>query len=250
MQKTNIQYLTHTWNPIAMKCTPVSEGCRNCWHLKITDRMCKNMALPEGERLALEGTGPFVLRTREMDAPLRLKKPGRIGVQFMGDLFHEDMPADFIKSVWEVMSKCPHIFLILTKRAKRLPDIAHWLYRQEAKNVWLGVTVCNQDEADEKIPILLQIPAVVRWVSLEPLLEPVDLQYAAFNGADSLSALEGISWVVLGGETGPGARPMKPEWAIAVKDQCQAQGVPFFFKNLGKETSRMLEGREWNELPS
>jgi protein gp37 len=255
MQRTGIQYLTHTWNPIAMRCTRVSPGCQNCWHLSVADRLSENLNLPLDEREALAGTGRFIIRLREMDAPLRLKKPAFIGVQFMGDLFHKDVRIGFIKSAWEIMGKCPqHIFLVLTKRAHRLPEIGHWLYRQESKNIWLGVTVCNDSEL-WKVAELLKIPAAVRWVSIEPMLGPVDLLYPTFNGADSLSAMTGLNWVVLGGETGPGARPMYPDWPIWIKDQCQAGGVPFFFKNhgsyfkLGKASSRLLEGREWNELP-
>lgn len=132
-------------------------------------------------------------------------------------------------------------------------------------NVWLGVTVVNQVEADEKIPFLLQIPAAVRWISIEPMLSAIDLNpwlskcsYYCDHDSDGgghRPEQSKIDWVLVGGETGPGAREMKPEWAISVKDQCQDQGVPFFFKNhgsyykLGKPTSRLLEGKEWNELP-
>jgi protein gp37 len=272
MQKTNISYLTHTWNPIAMRCTPCSPGCEHCWHLRMAARLCKNPMIPEDERKALAGEGPFVLREREFDTLKKLKKPSVIGVQFMGDLFHEDVPDEWIEKVYSVIhQEGQHTFVTLTKR----PDRGlRWYYRPisecthtiigamqrfrfnnsfQLDNLYLGVTVCNQPEADEKIFLLRQIPAEHRWVSLEPLLGPVRLpgildgctharapfsceSYCSIPGPCHLR-LTGESpfdLVVLGAETGPKARPMHPGWVQQVRDGCQASGVPFYFKGWGE----------------
>lgn len=258
MQKTGIEYLTHTWNPIAMRCSKCSPGCDGCWHLRTADRLCKNPALPENERAALAGTGPFILRERELSAPLRTKKPAVIGVQFMGDLFHEKVPSLFPHHVNVRMAQCEqHTFLMLTKRPRillerKIPPFDH---------VWHGLTICNQPEADEKIPIFLQVPGR-KFLSIEPMLGPIDLaecftepaslalRYlsAFYNTPDGKFDPEGkghqynrrvknpvpIVAVILGGETGPGARPMHPDWVRLVRDQCATAGVPFFFKGWGE----------------
>lgn len=240
MQKTNISYLTHTWNPIAMRCSRVSEGCRECWHLRTADRLCKNPGLPEDERRALAGEGPFVLRERELEAPLRLKRPSVIGVQFMGDPFHEDVPDEFRDQVYAVMHGCDrHTYLSLTKRPDNLLRYSqtHFLPGyQGVGHIWHGVTICNQAEHDAKIDDFLWVPGR-KFLSLEPLLGPVDLELEKpDNGAPI-----GVDAVILGGETGPGARPVHPDWVRKIRDDCQASGVPFFFKQWG-EWSESLNG--------
>lgn len=243
MQKTGIEYLTHTWNPIAMRCTRVSEGCRECWHLRTADRLSKNPGLPEDERKALAGEEPFVLRERELSAPIRAKKPAVIGVQFMGDLFHEDVPDEFIDQAFLRMAwKSEHTFLVLTKRPQRISrwfdnNYFHPWTPENIPNLYLGVTVCNQQEADEKIPELLKVPGK-KWLSIEPMLGPISFRWmkgiSRTESTGHLDILKDISCVVLGGETGPGARPMHPDWVRSVRDQCQAAGVPYFFKQWGE----------------
>jgi protein gp37 len=154
-----------------------------------------------------------------------------------------------------------HSFLLLTKRINRLLTIQPFPkpYLSNAPNVWLGVTVVNQAEADEKIPILLQIPAAVRWLSIEPMLGPVNISKWLITEAQikgpgyEPARIKSIDWVVLGGETGPGARPMRSDWGLSIKNQCVSAGIPFFFKSWGsawgKYTGRLLDGKIWNELP-
>lgn len=299
---TKIEYLTHTWNPLAMRCDPVSEACDHCWHLAMAKRLAANPAISLAERNAYAGKG-IVLRSNISD--MLPKKPGRIGVQFigvqfMGDLFHEDIPHDIRNQVFEAMTENnqhQYLYLLLTKR----PHIAlefdkfrerSWLqypYSPWGDHVWLGVTAENQKRADERIPTLLSIPAAKRFVSIEPMLGPVDLRKfftvydedfpATVNNVVCMSpgeyhafkewkkaAKRSLSWVICGGETGPGARPMHPDWVRSLRDQCQSAGVPFFFKGWGafkgsaefmdgiklagsERIGRLLDGREWSEFP-
>jgi protein gp37 len=277
MQKTNIEYLDYTCNPIAMRCAPVSPGCASCWHLRTADRLKNNPALPENERKALAGTGPFVWRERELAEPLKVKKPSAIGVQFMGDLFHEDVPFKFVNMAYNIMAHSQHIFLILSKRPKHMIDwhltVRHvvssdgsefWLGNNDLivgtkstgwplPNVWHGLTICNQPEADAKIPTFLQVPGK-KFLSLEPMLGAINLSGGYHNfleGWDTETEAEfdqygdrypvpvqvqtgKIDAVILGGETGPRARPMHPDWVRSIRDQCDAAGVPFFFKQWGE----------------
>ena len=173
--------------------------------------------------------------------PLKWKKPQVIFVNSMSDIFHEDAPDDFILKVFEVMSKAHwHIFQVLTKRSERLLDFASCI-RWES-NIWMGVTIENADylyRADQ----LRQTPARVKFLSLEPLLGPIP----KLN-------LEGINWVIVGGESGPGARPMEKDWVIEIKNQCEQREVPFFFKQWGgknkKKAGRLLDGRTWDQMPN
>jgi protein gp37 len=300
MNKTDIDYLNFTWNPVVMRCTPVSEGCDHCWHLRMVNRLSKNPKIGETERVIYTGQGMplngyFPYKGTEVKAPCRKKKPSIIGVQFMGDLFHENVHKDTIHGVWDIMKSSPqHTFIILTKRPERMKEVLSMIYSKERmgwsmgfwQHVWLGVTCENQARADERIPILLQIPAAKRFVSIEPMLGPVDLTNIqagnhwinALNGNSQYVSSLGprLDWVILGGETGPGARPMHPGWVRSVRDQCQAAGVPFFFKSFGeyemdsivkvwnpdgedkpffhkvgkKRTGHILDGREWREFPA
>ncbi len=286
MNKTAIEYLDYSWSPIAMRCTPVSDGCTNCWHRRMADRLAGNKNFPEDIRKAYAGEGPPVLVESRLAEPIRRKKPARIGAQFMGDLWHEDVPFSLVDRVFATMSKAKfHTFCVLTKRAKRMFD---YFYGEnitdycDIKNVWLGVSVENQEAADERIPLLLQTPAAVRFVSCEPLLSSVDLLpwlrpypncgNVAEDGtcANSLNPTpecniascpmtdihQGISWCIVGGESGPGARPMHPDWAQSIRDECQAAGIPYFHKQNGEwlpGCKRLLEegyGKVWAVCPS
>jgi len=288
MNKTPIEYLDYTWNPIAMRCDRCSPGCLNCWHLRTADRLCKNPSLPEAERLALAGKGPFILRERELSAPLRLKKPSVIGVQFMGDLFHEGVPWNFIYDAYKMMAQCDflkkgHTFLILTKRPdvmlKNVENIAFHSDRNGIRfqNIYHGLTVCNQDEWNRLGPIFMQVPGK-KFLSHEPALGQIN--YGPH--------LKEIACLISGGETGPGARPTHPDVFRSDRDQCAAAGVPYFHKQNGEwlhesqtdfsqspfdalssrnamyhvwpdgsrtyrvlkaKAGRLLDGREWNDLP-
>jgi len=229
MQTTGIEYLSHTWNPIAMRCTRVSPGCTNCWHLRTADRLCENSALPENERAALAGTGPFILRGRELSAPLRARKPAVIGVQFMGDLFHEAVPEKFRNDAYNIMCRCKqHVFLILTKRPHVMHDHifrnheydAHEMLRD---HIYHGLTVCNQQEWDAKKDHFLAVPGK-KFISHEPALGIIDY------GPE----LREIAVLIAGGETGAGARPTHPDVCRSDRDQCTAVEVRFCFKQWGE----------------
>jgi len=195
MNKTNIEYLTHSWNPIAMRCTPVSEGCANCWHLAMANRLAKNPVIPKDRRKAYAGGKPVLIES-EIDAPLKRKKPAIIGVNFMGDLFHPDVSDEMIDAVFSVMAQdiCSplhglntptrHTYLVLTKRPERILE-GHPEFFERWPNIWLGVTCENQQTADERIPILLQIPAAVRFVSIEPMLSKIDLWFHSSGNQNS-----------------------------------------------------------------
>lgn len=260
MNRTGIQYLDFSWNPLAMRCTPMSAGCANCWHLRMCKRHAANPKLSREMRDARAG-GPPALLFDELEAPLKRKKPARIGVQFMGDLFHEDVSDTDVLAVMSTIQDCPqHTFLILTKRPKRMREFFEWFYSYPWEqlddpplmNLWLGVSVENQKAADERIPILLQTPAAVRWVSVEPMLEEIELHnYFPVT----------IDWIIAGAESGPGARPCKLEWVRSLKNQCVEAGVPFFYKqgptdfgdvrriNGGNVDMPVLDGQRWEELP-
>ncbi len=227
MNKTKIEYLTQSWNPIAMHCTPVSGGCSNCWHLTMAKRLAGNPKIPKNERESYAG-GNMVLRQKELEAPLHLKKPSRIGVQFMGDIFHEDVSQNWIDQVLEVIRVCKrHTFLILTKRPYNFLGC-------DIENLWTGVSVENQRTADERIPILLKIPAAKRFISCEPLLGPVNLGKLSDPN---------ISWVICGGLSLPGGKiqPPRKEWIDGLIHQCDSTGVPMFIKPNAKYSIKREE---------
>lgn len=355
---TKIEWAEETWNPIT-GCTPISEGCQNCY----AQRMSKRLA----GRCGYDKHEPFkvVKHDEVFIKPLKWRNPKRVFVCSMGDLFHEDVHDDWILAAFIAMSLTyehtgqmkevepghsvaicapKHTFMILTKRPERMKQLIDRLYSDEPDEdwerkirhfafyfsslrgdilpsnaifttfawlrdgmpgLWLGATCENQARADERIPILLQIPAAVRFVSVEPMLGPVDLTRIDIGGNVWINSLTGdcksyhpyggmwktsesknkLDWVICGGETGPGARPMHPDWARSLRDQCQAVGVRFFFKSWGdycfveqmsrdayamvdkannlaghgdyekpwkvgkKRAGRLLDGREWNEYP-
>lgn len=263
---TKIEWATDTWNPIT-GCTKISEACQNCYAERMSKRLAGRCGYPEGE--------PFrvTLHPDKLDQPMRWKKPRMIFVCSMGDLFHEDVPFEYISQVFDVMCswRWPnkeaewsgdaslledpgHTFMVLTKRPERIPEWLSWLglywpgdspvnINLEAeghfgKHIWFGVTAENQARADERIPMLLQIPAAKRFVSVEPMLGPMDLEiWGQYEHPDNegygVDAIKCLDWIICGGETGPGARPMHPDWVRSLRDQCQAAGVPFFFKSWG-----------------
>ena len=273
MQRTKIEYLTHTWSPIAMRCTPGSAGCKNCWHLAMADRLAANPKLPDDVRAAYAGKGPPVLREDELEAPLRLEKQAVIGVQFMGDLFHADVQLGYIRRIWNVMAKClRHQFVLLTKRPERMHIFAQWLAGADdisiaewPRNVILGVSVENQAAADERIPWLLWTPAAKRVVSYEPALSAVDFsswlepdyqgisQQAEWEPVDRNDPrYNAIDWVIAGCESGPHRRPAQLDWFRQVRDQCIAAGTPYFLKQMevdGKVVKMpALDGKVWSEM--
>jgi len=281
--KTGISWTDATWNPIR-GCSRVSEGCRNCYAEHIAYRFSGAGKPFEGlVQLDMHKSG-MIVRVPKWNGkikfveehlldPLKWKKPRRIFVNSMSDLFHENVTDEMRDKIFAVMALCPqHTFQVLTKRpermleylkdndrytARRVFDAAEAIdpengYRFDVdiywplSNVHLGVSVEDQKTADARIPLLLQTPAAVRFISAEPLLEPVDLTELVVNrdGA-SLNALRAndvppgdlatvLDWVIVGGESGPGARPMHPDWARSLRDQCKAAGVPFFFKQWGE----------------
>jgi protein gp37 len=206
------------------------------------------------------------IRPDRLDIPLKRKKPTVYAI--WNDLFHEDVPLAFIDDVLDVISASPqHTFLALTKRAHLIEEKLYGVSPDDRlevcsvnfvrcrelgggdylSNLWVGVTVCNQEEADIKIPLLLEAWPGKKWISVEPMLGPIDMSWSL--GAIAGTKLPYISSVVLGGETGPHARPMQPDWVRSIRDQCEAAGVPFFLKYLNKKSGRLLDGREHNELP-
>lgn len=232
-QNSSIEWTEATWNPVT-GCTKVSPGCKFCYAERMAKRL-KAMGQPryaDGFRLTLQ---PDLL-----DAPLHWRTPRTIFVNSMSDLFHKDIPLDYIEQVFGTMKSAYwHTFQILTKRADRLEELASSLDWTE--NVWMGVSVENSDYT-WRVRHLQQVPAQVRFLSVEPLLGPIpDLP------------LQGIHWVIVGGESGPGARPMNSAWVTNLRDQCISADVPFFFKQWGGvnkgKTGRELDGRLWDEMP-
>jgi len=245
MGKTSIEWTDCAW-PIVTGCTRVSEGCRHCYSERLTATRLKNVPAYKGLATMKHGdprwTGEIRLNKKVLEDPLHWKKPRRIFVSQMSDLFHEAIPDEFILDIVRVMAAAHwHTYQILTKRPERMHALLVGWYEKSIAlpNLWLGVSCEDQPTADERIPLLLQTPAAVRFVSVEPMLGPIDLQISAFNGADSIlflscQSLEGLHWVIVGGESGPGARPMQEEWARSVMQQCKAGGVPFFMKQGSK----------------
>jgi protein gp37 len=233
MASSRIEWTESTWNPVT-GCTKVSPGCAHCY----AERMAKRLHAM-GQANYVNGfdvtTHPHVL-----DKPLKWKKSQTIFVNSMSDLFHEDVSLDFIQRIFDVMRRADwHLFQVLTKRSERLADLAPLIDWPE--NVWMGVTVETADYV-HRIDDLRRVSAATRFLSLEPLLGPLP----------NLN-LDGIDWAIVGGESGPGARPMAEAWATDLRDQCLQARVPFFFKQWGgknkKKAGRLLEGHTWDQMP-
>ncbi len=280
--KSAIEWTDATWNPVT-GCTKVSQGCKHCYAERVFARVYNRDVIPTYEGSAQDGFRPRTFtdvrcHPERLDQPLRWKKPRRIFVNSMSDLFHEAVPDEFIDQVFGVMALSDHhTFQILTKRIERArkylsslgdgrsPDRVTFAANQidfrmgslcdrPLPNVQLGVSVEDQPTADERIPRLLQTPAAVRFISAEPLLAAITLRHmdvehsAGDQGFYQINSLTGrnsdmgrpcsdvthLDWVIAGGESGPGARPMHPDWVRSLRDQCVAAGVPFFFKQWGE----------------
>ena len=232
--QSSIEWTEVTWNPVT-GCSKVSEGCRHCY----AERMALRLQAM-GNRRYVNGF-QVTLHEDLVDLPRTLRRPRLIFVNSMSDLFHEWVPDDFIFRVFETMAACPqHTFQVLTKRSRRLRDMAARL--PWPQNVWMGVSVEDQRVLG-RVDDLREVPAAVRFLSCEPLLGPLD----------NLD-LTGISWVIVGGESGPGARPMKTEWVEAILEQCRKAQIAFFFKQWGGPrkdlTGRELNGRTYDEMPT
>jgi protein gp37 len=298
---TGIEWTDATWNPVT-GCTEVSPGCDHCYAKTFAERFRGT----EGHYF--ENGFDIKLRPDKLDQPLRWQKPRRVFVNSMSDLFHDDVPPDFIAKVFAIMTLAPqHTFQVLTKRHARMRSLLNADYfRTEARshaawwadylnltlpppfwplpNVWMGVSTENQQWADIRIPALLDTPAAVRFISAEPLLGEINLKkhlqcfhckttHRFTDGCDQGGrpisygplARRHIDWVIVGGESGHGARIMSPDWARDIRDQCQAAGVPFLFKQWGewapindkgtlqrigkKLAGRELDGRTWDQYP-
>ena len=237
MSDTTIEWAEKSWNPVT-GCTPVSEGCANCYAKRMANRLRGRFGYPADD--------PFrvTLHPDRLTEPLRWRKPRRVFVCSMGDLFHDDVPTDLIDNVLEIVAACPaHQFLLVTKRPENIDDKLYGVTEANAcrslgggdylPNLWLGVSVENQARADERIPILLQIPAAVRFVSYEPALGPVDFSPWLTPAGELVTTSRTPDWLIAGGESGPGARPAHPDWFRKVRDDCQAAGAAFFFKQWG-----------------
>jgi len=234
MATSKIEWTESTWNPVT-GCTKISPGCDNCYAERMARRL-KAMGQPN-YRNGFELT----IHEDALDLPLTWRAARVVFVNSMSDLFHKRVPSEFIRRVFGVMLKAEqHVFQILTKRSHRMVAMNSSL--AWPGNVWAGVSVENEDYAF-RLDHLRETEARVKFVSFEPLLGPV-------AGVD----LSGIDWVIVGGESGPGARPMEPQWAEDIRDQCLKERIPFFFKQWGgtnkKKAGRRLEGRIWDEMPA
>jgi putative ABC transporter subunit len=238
---SKIEWTEHTWNPIS-GCDKISAGCKNCYAEAMAQRL---------QRMGVAGYEngfKLTLQPQRLLQPLTRKTPTKYFVNSMSDLFHEDVPEPYIDRIFSVIEQCPqHIFQILTKRAKIMSQ--YFATHPVPDNAWIGVTVENRKQGIPRIDYLRTIDAPVRFLSIEPLLENL----GEIN-------LGGVHWVIVGGESGPNARPMKNDWVINIKKQCEEQGCLFFFKQWGgwgadgvrrskKNNGRLLEGVEYNDMP-
>lgn len=243
---SDIEWTDATWNPVA-GCKLASAGCTNCYAMRMAARLqamghkkYKGTTRKSGGRYVW--TGKVNIDPASLGAPLLWKRPKRIFVNSMADLFHEDVPTHFIASVWQVMEQCPqHHFQVLTKRPDRMAALFASKAILPLEHVWIGTSV-ESAEVSDRISHLVAIPAMTRFVSFEPLIGPV-------GNID----LSGVHWAIVGGESGPKARPMEPQWVEEIRILCRRDEVAFFFKQWGgrnkKTTGRILNGRTYDEYP-
>jgi protein gp37 len=237
-EQTAIEWTDTTWNPVT-GCDKISPGCLRCYAERFSERFRGVPGHPFEQGFDLQ------LRPERLDQPLRWKSPRRVFVNSMSDLFHKGIPDEFIGRVFDTMERADqHVFQVLTKRSSRLAAFTRRRYRDVAppSNVWLGVSV-EDGQRKGRITHLRRAVASVRFLSVEPLIGPMGRM-----------ELADIDWVIVGGESGPGHRPMLPQWVDEVQEQCADAGVAFFFKQWGglrpKTNGRLLKGREWNEFPA
>lgn len=243
--KSRIEWTEATWNPVA-GCSIISPGCTNCYAMRMAERL-EFMRQPKYEGLTRRSggrpkwNGRVRLDEDALNIPRNWKMGRMIFVNSMSDLFHEEVPVEYIREVFRTMRECNHhTFQVLTKRSQRLLEVAGGL--EWPRNVWMGVSVENSDYT-YRIDNLRETPAAIKFLSLEPLIGDVGrLQ------------LHGIDWAIAGGESGPGARPVDPQWVRSIRDQCIRSKVAFHFKQWGgvnkKRSGRLLDGRTWDEFPS
>ncbi len=241
--ESSIEWTQMTWNPVR-GCTRVSEGCRNCYAERLATRFAGPGQAYEGLSVMTSAgprwTNQVQLVEDVLEQPLRWRQPRLIFVNSMSDLFHPDVTVEFIERVFDVIQRCPqHTFQMLTKRSERLRELAPML--TWPANAWMGVSV-EDARVTHRIDDLRTVPATVRFLSVEPLIGPIDDL-----------PLDGIDWVIVGGESGPGARPIQREWVDNILQQCQEAEVAFFFKQWGgvrkHRTGRELQGRTYDEMP-
>ncbi len=241
MKKSKIEWTEETWNPTT-GCDKVSSGCKNCY----AETMAKRL-----QAIGVKGYEngfKFTLMPERLEQPLKKRKPTKYFVNSMSDLFHEDMPSEFLDEIFKVIEQTPqHIYQVLTKRENKMEE--YFATREVPSNVWLGVSVEDRKSGLPRIDKLRNIKTAIKFLSVEPLLEDL--------GEVNLSE---IDWVIVGGESGPKARPMKEEWAINIKEQCDRMEIPFFFKQWGtwgvdmvrrnkKSNGRILQGKIWEAYP-
>jgi protein gp37 len=246
-QTSKIEWTDVTWNPVA-GCTVASAGCSNCYAMRMAARLeamgtQKYAGLTRKSGGRAVWTGKIALDVKSLSAPYKWRKPRKVFVNSMSDLFHPDVPAEFIARVWRVMMETPqHTYQVLTKRPDRMRALLSSPSFGSGQNIWIGTSVEDSTVLD-RINELRAIPSFIRFISFEPLIGPV-------GGVD----LTDIDWAIVGGESGPRARPMQLDWVQQIEDRCRAYGAAFFFKQWGgitpKSGGRDLEGREWNEFPS
>ena len=233
MAHSKIEWTEATWNPLT-GCNKISPGCKHCY----AERMAKRLQAM-GQPNYVNGF-KLTMHPQSLEKPLEWKTPQIIFVNSMSDLFHKNVPLDFIQQVFDVMKRAHwHQFQVLTKRSERLLDVSSKL--EWTKNIWMGVSVENSDYTF-RIDHLQNTGAKIKFISVEPLLGPIPKM-----------KLDGIDWVIVGGESGPGARPLEREWVVDIKNQCVKARVPFFFKQWGgvqkKKAGRLLDGRTWDQMP-
>lgn len=244
MAETSIEWTDATWNPVA-GCTVATAGCTNCYAMRMAARLdamgvekYKGLTRKSGTRYVW--TGKVRLDRDALDVPARWRKPRKVFVNSMSDLFHPDVPARFIREVWRVMEETPrHTYQILTKRPERMAEILGGY--PILPNVWLGTSVEDSNVVD-RLDHLREVQAAIRFVSFEPLI-----------GSVAKANLQNIHWAIVGGESGPKARPMNPLWVEEIERTCRRHGTAFFFKQWGgknkKATGRLLKGKTWDEFP-
>lgn len=232
--KTKIEWCDTTWSPVT-GCTPISDGCKNCYAKRMAHRLSNNEKVHNRERY-----NDFLVNywPERMRYPAHWTKPRKIFVCSMGDLFHTNVRHDWIRKIISRTVRDPqHIYIFLTKRPERMKHIMIGFEDVIQNNIWCGITCENQQTADERMPVLLETPAAVRFVSVEPMLDKIDLSgLPGFLDFSCTTEPKHIDWVICGAETGPNKRPMENEWARHLRDQCKSADVPFFFKKATGET--------------